>query len=109
MRTMITVDHVWTETHRRVERDAQGFTLIELLVVMAIICLLAALLLPVLARAKTAARRIQCLNNQRQLNDVWELYSSDNRGWLVNNGLVDPLVDPLDPEHKLWVQGAFYQ
>ena len=81
-----------------------AFTLIELLVVIAIIALLAAMLLPVLARAKAAAKRVQCLNNQKQLATVWMLYSGDNNDRLVANGHNDP-PDASKPE---WVQGAFY-
>jgi len=62
-----------------------GFTLVELLVVIAIIAILAALLLPALAKARERAEGISCLNNTRQLTLAWQLYADDHDGFLPYN------------------------
>ncbi len=84
--------------------DRQGFTLIELLVVIAIIAVLAALLLPVLGRAKEAGRATQCMNHLRQLQLGWQMYADDHQGRLVPNGI--GLTNGKLPNNPSWAGGA---
>ncbi|MEI8042835.1 MAG: prepilin-type N-terminal cleavage/methylation domain-containing protein [Verrucomicrobiota bacterium] len=74
-------------------KSKSGFTLIELLVVIAIIAILAALLLPALARAKSKAQAVQCMNNAKQFMLAWMIYADDNNEKLVLNPSAGGSVD----------------
>ncbi len=89
-----------------------GFTLIELLVVIAIIAILAALLLPALAKAKAQTQGIQCMNNTHQLTIAWISYAQDYNDRLVINdntanggGYTGPITCWCDGEID-WSVGA---
>ena len=76
-----------------------AFSLIELLVVIASIGILAALLLPVMGRAKASAQGVRCANNFRQLHLAWILYSDSHNGQLVHvpaEWVAGNMRDPFD-------------
>jgi prepilin-type N-terminal cleavage/methylation domain-containing protein/prepilin-type processing-associated H-X9-DG protein len=78
-------------------KTRRAFTLIELLVVIAIIAILAAILLPALARAKAKALQTACLNNLKQLQLCWLIYPDEN-------GDVIPL-NPKNSAANAWITG----
>jgi len=65
-------------------RSRRGFTLIELLVVIAVMAVLMALLVPVVHRAREAARRTVCLSHLRQIQVAWQTYAENHDGFMVN-------------------------
>ena len=85
-----------------IRRNKRGFTLIELLVVIAIIAILAAILFPVFARAREAARKSSCQSNMKELGTALALYHSDYDAMLPSSLLVNP-----GASYSVWVEADY--
>ena len=88
------------------KRRPRGFTLIELLVVIAIIAILAAILFPVFAQAKLAAKKTTCLNNQRQIATAIVMYAADYDDMFPRT---QETLDPGEPSYISYWSQHYYE
>lgn len=91
--------------HSRRPNQKAAFSLIELLVVMALIIILVGMLLPALDRGKARARRIQCVNNLKQLGLCFHAFAHDNNSAFPNHLLPEGSAEPW---HAVHLGGSFY-
>jgi prepilin-type N-terminal cleavage/methylation domain-containing protein len=103
---MKSFNQVQRPSSQPLENGRDGFTLLELLVVIALIAILAALLLPALAHARSRAQALHCLNNTKQLGIAWQLYATDHDDQLPYNLGYVPTAGPPAAHTRLnWADG----
>ena len=87
----------------------RGFTLVELLVVMAIITIMAAMLLPVLSKARAAAQQVTCMNNQKQIHYGIDTYREENGEFIIPYQYINLPGTGCSVASAYWYQYIVYQ